>query len=127
LTLSRPALAKDTKRTVVALDDWVAQVMRHPLIIPAKRLTVRPASTARSRLPAIFCKPSLMTRRPNRKIPRPPMMVRTLLIDCYGDVRRAQQTTDGAGGQGAGGENRAHRADRGQVPERADRRPRHCA
>ena len=59
-----PALTKLTVMTVVAVDDWIEVVMNAPVSRPVKRLVVMVLRTVRKRLPAIFCRPSLMTFMP---------------------------------------------------------------
>ena len=59
-SVSRPALTKETVITVVAEDDWTAQVMNVPVSIPVNRLVVIAPRMCRSCEPAIFCKASLM-------------------------------------------------------------------
>ena len=61
---SRPALTKLTVITVVAVDDWMEVVMNAPVSRPVKRLVVMVPRIVRRRLPAIFCRPSLMTFMP---------------------------------------------------------------
>ena len=51
---SSPALTKLTVITVVAVEDWMAVVMKAPVSKPVKRFVVMVPSTVRSLLPAIF-------------------------------------------------------------------------
>ena len=70
---SSPALTKLITITVVALEDWMMQVMNAPTRTRLKVVEVMAAKISRSRLPAIFCKDSLMSFIPNRKRPNDPM------------------------------------------------------
>ncbi len=56
-----PALTKLTTITVDADELWMSAVMRMPVATPVKRFLVIADRMPRRRLPAAFCKPSLMT------------------------------------------------------------------
>ena len=63
-SVSSPALTNETVITVVADDDWTAQVMNVPVSIPVKRLVVMAPRMWRNCAPAIFCRASLITFMP---------------------------------------------------------------
>ena len=62
--LINPALTKLTIITVDALELCMSAVMTMPVNTPVARLRVIADKMARSRLPATFCKPSLITFMP---------------------------------------------------------------
>ena len=67
-----PALTKLTTITVEAEELWIRAVMKNPVTVPVKRLRVIADRMLRSRSPAAFCRPSLMTFIPYRKRPTAP-------------------------------------------------------
>ncbi len=56
-----PAFTKLTTITVDADELWIRAVMKNPVTVPVKRLRVIADRMLRSRSPAAFCNPSLMT------------------------------------------------------------------
>lgn len=70
-----PAETNETVITVVAVDDWTAAVMPAPVSTPENRLVVIVPSTLLNLLPAIFCRPSLITFIPYMSIATEPMSV----------------------------------------------------
>ena len=62
--VSRPALTNETVITVVAVDDWTADVTNIPVSIPVKRFLVIVPRMWRNCDPAIFCRASLITFMP---------------------------------------------------------------
>ena len=70
--LIRPALTKLTTITVDADELWMSAVMTMPVSTPIKRFLVITASIERRRLPAAFCRPSLITFIPYRNKPTAP-------------------------------------------------------
>ena len=73
--LKMPAETKLTVITVVAVEDCTAAVIPAPVNTPIKRLVVIVPSTLLSLLPAIFCKPSLITFIPYMSIATEPMRI----------------------------------------------------
>ena len=72
---SRPALTNPTTITVVADELWMAAVTAVPVSIPLMGLPVICFSTARILLPAIFCRPSLMSFMAKRNTANAPAML----------------------------------------------------
>ena len=66
---SKPAFTKLTTITVVADDDWIAAVTMVPVRMPRIDLSVIFARIRRILLPAIFCKLSLISFIPYKKMP----------------------------------------------------------
>ncbi len=69
---SRAALEKLTTIRVVALDDWMTEVIIKPVATPNQRLEVMVASMALIRPPASNSRASLITFIPKRKSPSEP-------------------------------------------------------
>ena len=80
--LKIPADTKLTVMTVVAVEDCTAAVMNAPVNTPEKRLVVIVPSTLLSLLPAIFCRPSLITFIPYINIATEPMSVIICSTNC---------------------------------------------
>ncbi len=68
----RPALTKLTTITVDADELWIRAVMRHPVSSPVNRLRVMADRMLRSRSPATFWSPSLITFMPYMNRPTAP-------------------------------------------------------
>ena len=69
---NKPALAKPTTITVVALDDWIILVTKAPQVVAAKRFVVAIPNSWRILSPDTFCRPSLIIFIPNKNTARPP-------------------------------------------------------
>ena len=63
-SVRRPADAKPTSMTVVALDDWRIAVAPAPTASALRRFPVRVERMCRSRVPAARCRPSPTSRTP---------------------------------------------------------------
>ena len=77
-----PADTKLTVITVVAVDDCTAAVINAPVSTPEKRFVVIVPSTLLSLLPAIFCRPSLITFIPYMSIATEPISVIICRSNC---------------------------------------------
>jgi hypothetical protein len=72
----RPALTKLTTITVVAEEDWIADVMPSPVSTPLKGLEVIAERKLLSLSPDAFCRPELIKFMPYRNIPNAPKRVK---------------------------------------------------